>query len=137
MEDVAVTTSVRFVGLDVHKRSVMVAAVDGRQTVVLRPRRFSVAAFEDWAKEHLTRTDAVALEATTNAWFFVDLLQPLVASVTVAHPAKVKHITSARVKNDSRDALKLAQLLAANLLPSVWIPPLAVRELRALITHRK
>ncbi len=128
---------VRFIGLDVHKRSVTVAAVDAQQTVVLRPRRFSLATFEDWAHKHLLATDVVALEATTNAWYFVDLLQPLVATVTVAHPAKTKHITAARVKNDARDAFKLAQLLAANLLPTVWIPPADVRELRALITHRK
>lgn len=129
--------AVRFIGLDVHKRSVTVGAVDAHQTVVLRPRRFSLAAFEDWAHKHLTATDLVALEATTNAWYFVDLLQPHVAAVSVAHPAKLKHITAARVKNDARDALKLAQLLAANLLPTVWVPPAEVRELRALITHRK
>jgi hypothetical protein len=44
---------VRFIGLDVHKRSVTVAAVDAQQTVVLRPRRFSLATFEDWGHKIL------------------------------------------------------------------------------------
>src|SRR5215470_12165689 len=29
-----------------------------------------------------------------------------------------------------------SNLLAANLIPAVWVPPQAVRELRALVTHR-
>jgi transposase len=57
--------------------------------------------------------------------------------VTVAHPLAVKLISAARVKTDARDTIKLARLLAANLIPSVWVPPLVVRELRALIAHRK
>src|SRR5215470_15882975 len=49
----------------------------------------------------------------------------------------VKLISAARVKTDARDTIKLARLLAANLIPAVWVPPLPVRELRALVTHRK
>ena len=32
--------------------------------------------------------------------------------------------------------MKLASRLPANLIPAVWVPPQAVRELRALVTHR-
>src|SRR5215469_371836 len=41
------------------------------------------------------------------------------------------------VKTDPRDALTLARLLAAGMLPSVWVPPVEVRELRALSGHRR
>lgn len=47
-----------------------------------------------------------------------------------------KVITTARVKTDARDTLHLARLLAAGLIPAVWIPPQEVREMRALIAHR-
>ena len=57
--------------------------------------------------------------------------------VQVAHPLLVKLISAARVKTDTRDTLHLARLLAANLIPQVWVPPLAVRELRALVAHRE
>ena len=40
------------------------------------------------------------------------------------------------MKTDSRDTIKLASLLAAHLIPAVWVPPQEVRELRALVTHR-
>ena len=126
----------RFVALDVHRQYLMVGAVDLQQQVVLTPRRFSFEAFDEWAPTHLTHTDAVVLEATSNAWLLYDQLQPLVAEVVVAHPQAVKLIAAARVKTDSRDTIKLASLLAANLIPAVWVPPQEVRELRALVTHR-
>ncbi len=113
-----------------------VGAVDAQQHVVLAPRRFSFEAFAEWAPPHLTHADAVVLEATSNAWLLYDQLQPLVAEVVVAHPQAVKLIAAARVKTDSRDTIKLASLLAANLIPAVWVPPQEVRELRALVTHR-
>jgi transposase len=127
----------RYVALDVHRSYLVVGAVDGHQQVVLSPRRFGFEAFGAWASTHLGPSDAVVLEATSNAWLLYDQLQPLVASVTVAHPLAVKLISAARVKTDARDTIKLARLLAANLIPAVWVPPLCVRELRALVTHRK
>jgi transposase len=127
----------RFVALDIHRSYLVVGAVDAQQTVVLTPRRFGFAAFASWAEQHLTKADAVVLEATGNAWQFHDQLKPLVGSVTVAHPLAVKLIASAQVKTDARDTIKLARLLAANLVPAVWVPPPHVRELRGLVTHRK
>jgi transposase len=126
----------RFVALDVHRQYLMVGAVDSQQQVVLSPRRLGFAAFAEWAQVHLTHADAVVFEATSNAWLLYDQLQPLVSEVVVAHPQAVKLIAAARVKTDSRDTIKLASLLAANLIPAVWVPPQEVRELRALVTHR-
>jgi transposase len=55
----------------------------------------------------------------------------------VANPLQVKWIAAAAIKTDPHDALRLARLLAANLVPEVWVPPAPVRELRALIAHRR
>src|SRR2546430_12827361 len=84
----------RFVALDVHRKSLVVGAVDTGQQIVLTPRRFGFEAFSDWATTHLTLSDAVVLEATSNAWLFYEQLVPLVACVTVAHPLAVKLIAS-------------------------------------------
>jgi transposase len=129
--------TLRFVALDLHKRYVMVGAVNARQEVVLRPQRVELVAFEGWARKHLRPTDEVVLEATSNAWYIYDLLQPLVVRVVVANPYAVKLIAASLVKTDRRDTLVLARLLAANLIPEVWVPPAHVRELRALIAHRE
>jgi transposase len=81
--------------------------------------------------------DQVVLETTINAWEFYDQLVPLVSRVVVANPAQVKLIAASFVKTDKRDTLALARLLAARLIPEVWVPPPAVRELRALVAHRQ
>ena len=127
----------RFIGLDVHKSFVVVAAVDQQQTPLLRPRRIATSELAEWSQENLRPSDEVVLEACSLAWTVYDLLKPLVTEVTVAHAADVKLIASPLIKTDKRDALVLAQLLAAKLIPAVWVPPKAVRELRALISQRR
>src|SRR5262249_28956534 len=127
----------RYVALDVHKHYVMVAAVDAAQQVVLAPRKLSLERLALWAPDHLTQRDQVVLEATANAWTLYDQLAPLVQEVKIAHPLLVKLISAARVKTDTRDTLHLARLLAAGLIPEVWVPPAPVRELRVLVAHRQ
>jgi len=95
------------------------------------------ADLEGWLKKNLRSTDHVVFESTTNAWHVYDLLEPLVERVVVANPIKVKQIANARVKTDVRDTLILARLLAANLVPDVWVPPAHVRELRQLLSQRR
>lgn len=127
----------RFVGLDIHKRSVTVGAVDAEHHVVLRPLRLGWEEFDSWCLTHLLPTDAVVLESTANAWHVYDRIYPRVASVTVANPLLIQWISSANVKTDAQDAIKLARLLAAGLVPGVWVPPEPVRQLRCLISHRQ
>jgi transposase len=127
----------RFVALDVHKAYVVIGAVEATQTVVLSPRRIALVQFSDWAGHHLVPTDQVVLETTINAWAFYDQLVPLVSRVVVANPSQVKLIAASVVKTDKRDTLALAKLLAANLIPEVWVPPPEVRELRALVAQRQ
>jgi transposase len=126
----------RYIGLDVHKQHITVAAVDANQQVILKPRKIPVSRFGEWAENHFLKTDKVALEATTNAWNLVDMLQDLVGEVKVANTLKIRLIADSRSKTDKHDALVLAKLLAARMLPEVWIPPHHVRELRSLVAHR-
>jgi transposase len=60
----------------------------------------------------------------------------VVGAVPVANPLLVKWIGAAPVKTDAHDTLKLAKLLAAGLVPTVWVPP-PVRTLRTLIGQRQ
>ena len=105
--------------------------------MVLLPVRVEHADLEGWLKKNLRTSDQVVLESTTNAWHVYDLLSPLVERVVVANPIKVKQIAQARVKTDIRDTMILARLLAANLVPEVWVPPAHVRELRQLLSQRR
>jgi transposase len=126
----------RYIGLDVHKRQVVAAAVDQYQKVQLQPVKIKMKHFPLWARDNLYATDSVALEATTNSWEIHDQLQGIVAEVQVANSYKLKLISASSAKTDRHDALILAKLLAAHLLPTVWVPPQPVRELRVLTSYR-
>jgi transposase len=106
-------TNPRFVACDISKHSVVVAAVDSHQQILLPPRKFTLAKFEQWVAEYLQPTDKVVLEATGDAWYYYDLLQPKVAKVVVANPAKIGLIAQSRVKTDAKDA---------TILPGCWQP---------------
>lgn len=127
----------RYVALDIHKHYCVVAGVSRDSQVVLQPVRVEHADLEGWLRKNLEGTDYVVIESTTNAWHVYDLLEPLAERVIVANPIKVKQIAMARVKTDIRDTLILARLLAANLVPAVWVPPAHVRQLRQLLSQRR
>src|SRR3990172_850156 len=126
----------RYVGLDVHKHYITVGGMNGQQEIVLRPRDVEMERFKTWAESNLRKTDEVVLEATTNTWDVYDTIALLVKRVVVAHPAEVKQIANARVKTDNQDVMRLIRLLIADIVPEVWVPPVEVRQLRALISYR-
>jgi hypothetical protein len=113
----------RFVAIDIHKSFLMVGAIESQQYIVLQPRKVELHRWLVWAAANLLPTDAVVLEATTNAWTIYDRLAGLVARVVVVHPAKGKLIAASRVKTDKVDLLTLAQLLRADRLPKVLLIP--------------
>jgi transposase len=129
-------TITRYIGLDIHKAYVVAVGVDPRRDVVLGPTRLTWAQFGAWSKTHLTLQDAIVVEMTTNTWEVYDLLQPQVHSVTVVHPPHVALVTRAQVKTDRKAAQALAELHAAGLLVSIWVPPQTVRDQRTLIAQR-
>jgi len=137
MNTQTVSTFERYLALDIHKHYLVAGGVNAQQQIILPPRRFDFGEWAVWSAKHLRPTDALVLEATTNTWTFYDQIAPRVGRCVVAHPGLVKVIASARVKTDNRDVLHLARALAANLIPEVWVPPLDVRELRALLSHRR
>lgn len=126
----------RFIGLDVHKHYLVAIGVDQECNQVLGPQRVQLAHLERWIDKTLTPQDAVVLEMTTNAFQLHDDLLPHVHSVTLVHPPHVKLITQAQVMTDKIAALNLARLHAVGMLPTVWVPPPEVRDLRALVSQR-
>src|SRR5262249_22495283 len=129
--------AMRYVGLDLHKQSVEVCALDATGK---RLFRLSVPcqrqALEDFARERLRKEDKVALEATANTWAVADILRPFVAAVVVGNPLQIKAIAQAKVKTDTIDAEVLARLLRCDYLPEVWHPDADTQRLRQLANLR-
>jgi len=126
----------RWIGLDIHKAYFVAVGVNAEKCTILGPHKISNEHLEDWIAKHLLPTDAVVMEMTTNTYQFYDTLVPHVGSVIAVHPPHVLLVTGVKVKTDKKAALTLAQLHAAGLLTGVWIPPVEVRELRAVIAQR-
>jgi transposase len=136
-QPVAPPAAGRFVGCDVHKRQITVCILDAAGQVLARTQlpatRPAITAF---AHTQLRPTDALALEATTNTWAVVELLETRVARVVVSNPLTTQAIASAKVKTDKIDARVLADLLRCGYLPEVWQPDPATRHLRRLTSRR-
>jgi transposase len=127
----------RYLAVDLHKDYVLVGGVNARLEIVLPPRRIELEAWPRWAQANLHQTDALVVESTSNAWDFYDGIASLVGQAVVANPRLVKLIAASRVKTDKVDTLSLAKLLATGFIPTVWVPPLEVREARGLLAHRR
>ncbi len=127
----------RYIAIDAHKYYLVLGGLNHQMEIVLPLRRIHIDRFSQWAQQHLKPSDAVVIESTTNTWALYDIIAPLVGQATVANPYKVKLIAASRVKTDKRDVWSLARLLVADLIPEVWVPSIHVRELRALIAHRR
>src|SRR6476469_3110211 len=137
MTDPPIQVWSRYIAIDIHKHYLMIGGIDAHKRIVLQPRKVELHRWRAWAQANLHPTDAVVSHGTPNAWEIYDLLVSLVGRAVVAHPAKVKLIADARVKTDKVDVLTLAQLVRADMLPAVWVPPSHVRDLRALLSHRR
>jgi transposase len=124
------------IGLDVHRDFCEVAVREAGVTRSAGRVRTSPEQLEVFAQS-LDRGDRVALEATGNAWAIAQLLIPHVAEVVLAHPKKLRAIAEAKVKTDKVDARVLAELLAADCLPRVWIGDELTRTLRRLVSRRR
>jgi transposase len=125
----------RCIGLDVHRDFAQVAVwEDGRvrhagQVAITGE---ALAVFVD----SLGGEDEVAIEATCNTHALVRAIAPRVARVVVSNPMKTRAIAEAKVKTDKVDAAILAQLLAADYLPGVWVADEATHALRRQVARR-
>ena len=127
----------RYLGVDAHKHYVVVGGLNAQLEIVLPAHRMDIERYPQWVKANLTSKDCLVIEASTNTWDLYDLTAAVAGKVVVAHPLQVKLIASARVKTDKLDVYRLARLLAGDLIPEVWVPPVWVRELRNLVAHRR
>lgn len=129
--------SVRYVGLDVHKKQITYCILDASGATIREGEiMLTRERLTDFAKHLLRPTDRVALESTTNCWAVVQHLQPFVPDVVVSNPMATKAIAHSKIKTDKVDAKVLAQLLRCDFLPTVWQPDDATR-LRRQVTGRR
>ena len=125
----------RCIGLDIHRDFCEVAIweqgkVRSAGRIEARPK-----ALAEYAAT-LRPTDEVALEATSGAREVAQILAPRVGRVVVANTHRLAAISESKRKTDRHDARTLAQLLAAGVLESCWLPDEKTRALRRRVSRR-
>ena len=131
--------STRFVGMDVHKETIVVAVA--RQGTEPPESWGTFANTEAGVRKLVARlgsTDWVfcTYEAGPTGYALLRQLQGLGVSCSVTAPSLIPVKAGDRVKTDRRDAIKLARLLRAGELTSVWVPDTATAALRDLTRAR-
>ncbi len=125
-----------YIGFDLHKKTVVYCAKSADGTI--RDQGSITATRTDlrhWAEQRPRRWSG-AMEATLFTGWVYDTLKPYAVQLEVAHPAMLKAIVAAKKKNDALDAATISDLLRCNLLPTCYLAPPEIRELRRVLRYR-
>jgi transposase len=128
-------SKLRFIGLDVHKDSTVIAIADAGSAPAVILKRIPAA--KDRVLTELKRLGAidelqVCYEAGPTGFGLARFLQQAGIDCLVVAPSLVPKTSGCRVKTDRRDARKLAHFLRSGDLTAVWIPDEHTEALRDL-----
>ena len=126
-----------YTGIDLHKKTSFFTTVDKTGKVVARKNLLNDEKIILDYFATLEQQSRVVIEATASWYWLYDLLEAHGFDVVISNPLKTKAIASAKIKNDRVDSHMLAQLLRADLIPTVYVSPLELRQLKELIRHRQ
>jgi len=125
-----------FVGIDLHKHYSHFAVLDQNGRVVARARvpteREALVRFISG----LEGSTKAALEASRSWYWVYDLLEGMVEELKLVAPHRMRVIAESTVKTDKVDARVIAELLRVNYLPTCYVPPAEIRELREIVRQR-
>jgi transposase len=128
---------VNYVGIDLHKKTIVLCVMDQHRTVRHR-RTFACCETEAILEffRGLGPFQAV-VEATASYEWLVELIEPLAEKVVLANPKKLRVIAESTKKTDKLDAQVLAEFLARDMIPEAYRPSPRQHEHRTLVRHRQ
>lgn len=121
-----------FIALDVHKHY---SFAEREDMITGQVRHTRIAHRRGAIKAFLADVEpgtAVAVEATGNWYWIVDEIEQAGCTPRLVHPRKAKVMLGCINKTDKLDVHGLNRLQRTGTLPTVWIAPGAVRDLRDL-----
>ena len=138
MSDVAppAVAFVTFVGVDLHKQTVTLRAVNaaGKPVAALTCDTKCVQRIGQWLPA-LPRPSHLAVEAVGFVEWFIDRFRGCVDRMDIADATALANRRGKRRKNDNNDALDIAVRLARGDCPLGWIADEQVMQLRKLARH--
>ncbi len=122
----------KYMGMDVHQATTVVAVVNAEGKTVMETIVGTEAAAIRRMIEGVSGPVHVTLEETTQAEWLHEVIRDLVKEVVVCNPRRNKLLTAGS-KGDKIDARKLAELLRAGLVESVWHGHDKTRRLKQMV----
>lgn len=124
-----------YIGVDLHKKTCFITVMD--KAGEIKKRKEITTDTEDVKKFFQPYCRAkVAVESTMNWIPFYENLESLGIDVKLSNPLLTKAVAASRIKNDKVDSKVLADLLRTNFLPTAYIQPRGIRDLKELVRQR-
>lgn len=124
-----------YIGADLHKNTCYLTVMD-KEGIIQRQTEISTDTDKVYQFFKVYQGSSVAVESTMNWMPFYETLESLGLRVKLSNPLQTKAIASARIKNDKVDSKILAELLRTNFLPTAYIQPRDIRDLKELVRQR-
>ncbi len=126
----------RIIGVDLHARQQTIAMLDTETgELVEKTLQHEAEKVREFYSD-LPGPVRVGIEATGSMYWFLKLMEDLGIDCQVGNPAKIRAAEPRKQKHDRRDAALQLKLLVENRFPSIWMPSMELRDLRALLKHR-
>jgi len=127
-----------YLGIDVGKTFCMIVVIDEQGRTLVPARRVPALDVARWrtllAELQKFGELRAGFEVGPHYEWMYDLLMDFCASVEVINAADFALINQSHKKTDKVDALRLAEGLRRGDLPTVFVPPKAIREHRRLVS---
>ncbi|MDR3642538.1 MAG: IS110 family transposase [Candidatus Doudnabacteria bacterium] len=125
-----------YIGVDLHKKTCYMTVMDqagivSRQIEIKNDREEIDKFFKIYDKD-----SKVAVESTMNWIPFYEQVEKMGFKVVLSNPLMTKAVAAARIKNDKVDSKILAELMRTDFLPTAYIQPKEIRDLKELIRQR-
>lgn len=131
------------VGIDLHKTQFTVCAITSKKEILFEAVYNTET---DGYKSFISRCHSLeeeygahvsmAIESTSNARYFRNLMENENFFIVVINTLKFKVITQSAKKTDKRDAFTIAEFLLKDMLPESYLCDQETEELRKLICER-
>jgi transposase len=125
-----------YIGIDLHKAFFQVCAIAGTAERLWEQRWPTTDAGIEAFLTRCGRHSAVAVEASSPTWAFVDRIVDHVGAVQVVDTRKTRIKAGYAAKTDRLDARRLADALRRDSVVGIYYPPPAIRDLRELGRYR-
>jgi len=126
----------KYISFDSHKHYTLAEREDVETFEIKQERiRHERGAIRDYLRD-CSRGTAVAVEASGSYYWIVDEIEEAGCNPMLVHPRKAKLMMGMINKTDKLDVHGLNRLQRNQTLPTVWIPPAELRDLRELTRTR-